>query len=572
MMKLLLLSVFTVLSIALNAQEYFTIRKYDVDVKINKDASLDISEKINVEFSEPRHGIIRKFPYRYKLQSLPEGVETASLPLQSGGYNRVIIEDIEVPGWNYEVSNEGDYELIKIGSADKYIRNDQQFIITYHVLNAINFFKDHSEFYFNIIGNEWATSIEVVNFNIELPEALAQTPIFFVATGEQGSVKNKTSTKWLDDRTFTGKTTEPLKPYQGVTVGIAFPQNYLNKPDYTYRGIYWLALPFIIFAGIFYAWKRWGKDDEVVVQTEYYPPENISPAISGYIIDGRLDRRDLTSLVPYWGSRGYLQINETEKKHLLGLVKTKEYEFIKLKDLPADALNFERTFFNGIFKSGDQVQLSDLKNKLYTSMNSAKEELKQEIDRNNYYVKYSRGMIWVYVFLGIASFIFGVFKMLTYWDENKWIGIAIAASALPVLIFGMLMSKKTPVGTALYQKLIGFREFIRSVEKDRLQEFLKQDQFYFDKVLPYAIVFDVADKWKDKLKGLDVPPPTWYHGNYVGGHFNTGRFMNHLDNSMGAMSNAFYSSPQGSGSSGGSFSGGGGFSGGGSGGGGGSSW
>ena len=152
------------------AQEYFTISQYAVDVKVNKDASLDIAEKISVHFTEPRHGIIRKIPYKYKLQSLPAGTEKASLPLQSGGYNRIIIEDIKVPGWKYKVSNEGDYKTIKIGSADEYVRNDQQFIITYHIINAINFFKDHSEFYFNVIGDQWATTIASVNFKILLPE------------------------------------------------------------------------------------------------------------------------------------------------------------------------------------------------------------------------------------------------------------------------------------------------------------------------------------------------------------------------------------------------------------------
>jgi hypothetical protein len=92
------------------------------------------------------------------------------------------------------------------------------------------------------------------------------------------------------------------------------------------------------------------------------------------------------------------------------------------------------------------------------------------------------------------------------------------------------MTKKTKKGTELYQKLSGFKEFIRSVEKDRLREFLKQDENYFDKVLPYAIVFDVADRWKDKLKDLDIPPPKWYVGNYT--TFTTLNFMNSLDHSM----------------------------------------
>ena len=114
---------------------------------------------------------------------------------------------------------------------------------------------------------------------------------------------------------------------------------------------------------------------------------------------------------------------------------------------------------------------------------------------------------------------------------------------------------------------------MKTVEKDRLREFLKQDEHYFDKVLPYAIVFDVADTWKDKLKGLDVPPPAWYTAGYAYGNFNTMHFMDSLDHSMNAMSQSFYSAPSGGSGSGGSFSsGGGGFSGGGFGGGGGGSW
>src|SRR6185503_380788 len=165
---------------------------------------------------------------------------------------------------------------------------------------------------------------------------------------------------------------------------------------------------------------------------------------------------------------------------------------------------------------------------------------------------------------------FGIFSIISGY-ENLWRGIAFVASGIIVIILGALMTKKTQKGNELYAKLAGFKEFLKLVEKDRLREFLKQDENYFDKVLPYAIVFDIADKWKDKLAGLDIPPPTWYSGAYAANNFNTLMFMNSLDRSMNAMTNTFYSAPSSSGSSGGSF-GGGGFSGGGFGGGGGSSW
>ena len=555
----------------IQAQEYFTIKQYDVTIKVNKDASLDIAEKIDVHFTEPRHGIIRKIPFKYQIQPLAPGAEKAERQLESNGYTQTMVEDIKVPGWNYDVSTDGDYKSIKIGSADKYVEGDQQYVITYRILNAINFFKDHSELYFNVIGDQWETTIASVNFKVELYQPLPATPDYFVATGSLGSRENKTVTKWEGTDTFSGSTTEQLNPNEGVTIGVSFPKDYLIKPDYRFIGIYWLLLPLLVLPGMFYVWKKWGKDDDVTIQTEFYPPENVSPSVSGYVIDDKLDRRDLTALVPYWGAGGYLKINELQESVLFGLVKHKEYQFIKLKDLPADALTFEKTLFNGIFASGDKVKLSDLKNVLYISMNKAKKELEEEIDVDDFYVKNSRGLKVFFSIIGMMVFAFGIINIVSDWQEKLWLGIGLMASGIIIFVFGLLMTKKTKNGTALFQKLLGFKEFITSVEKDRLQEFLKQDQNYFDKVLPYAIVFDIADTWKDKLAGLDIPPPTWYSGAYAGNNFSTLMFMNSLDRSMNAMTNTFYSAPSSSGSSGGSF-GGGGFSGGGFGGGGGSSW
>jgi uncharacterized membrane protein len=548
------------------AQEYFTIKQYDVAVKVNKDASLDIDETILVHFTEKRHGIYRFIPYRYPLQSLPEGTEKANRQLESGGYAHNIIEKVRVDGWNYEVNNSGDYKAIKIGSADKYVDGDQKYVIHYRVLNAINFFKDFSELYFNIIGNKWDTTIDTVNFSVTLYEALNNTPDYFVATGPFDSKKNNTVSRWTGNKIFSGNTTKQLGNNEGLTLGIRFPKDFLAQPDYRFRGIHWLLLPLLVFAVIFKIWKRWGDDEEITVQTEYYPPDNVSPGISGYIINDKLDRSDLTALIPYWGAGGYLQVKEIEKSSLFGIINTKDYQFIKVKELPAGTMTFEKTLFDGIFATGDQVMLSSLKDVLYKTMADAKKQLEAEVDKSAYYVKGSRGLGLLFIFAGIVSGIHGFSTFMEQFNENPWHGIALFVSGLILLFFGFFMSKKTKKGTILYQKLMGFKEFIRSVEKDRLREFLKQDEHYFDKVLPYAIVFNVADTWKDKLKGLDVPPPSWYHGNY--NTFNTHNFMSSLNNSMNSMSKTFYSAP---GSSGGSF-GGGGSSGGGSGGGGGSSW
>ncbi len=554
-----------------SAQEYFTIKDYGIEVKVNKDASLDITENILVHFTEPRHGIFRMIPFQYQKNALPDSVEKAQQQLSGGGFTRTIIENIKVDNWNFETSTSGDYKQIKIGSANSTVDGDQTYIIHYTVLNSINFFTDHSELYFNLIGDQWPVQIDSVHFRVILPAALNEVPGYFVATGNTGSRENNTVSNWENNEIFSGSTTTLLNPNEGLTIGIAFPKDFLIAPNYEMRGLGWLALPLAGFVGMFFLWNAKGKDEKRTVQTEFYPPEGISPSVAGYIIDNTLDTKDLTALIPYWGANGYLTINETEKKSLAGLIKSTEYEFIKLKGLPTQSPDYEKTLFNGIFKTGNKVKLDDLKNVLYTSMNSSKTQLQADIKREDYFVKGSKNMGCLLPGLGFLILVTGVIILAYTWYDYKWLGIAVLLLSLPVLIFGFLMTKKTEKGTDLYYHLLGFKEFIKSVEKDKLQEFLKQDEHYFDKVLPFAIVFGMASVWKDKLKGLDIPPPSWYNGNYNNGTFNSMVFMNSINNSMSAMSGTFTSSPSSSGSSGGSF-GGGGFSGGGGGGGGGGSW
>ena len=281
------------------AQEFFTIKKYDVTIEVNKDASLDIEESIFVNFISERHGIFRFIPYVYQLQSVPAGTEKADRPLTMGNSTRVIIENLRVVnGWDYSLSSEGNYKVIKIGSADKYVNGDQEYVIRYRVLNAINFFKDYSELYFNVIGDKWPTTIDVVNFSVKLYEPLPSVPDHFVVTGYFGSRDNSTKTTWTNNQVFSGVTTRQLGLNEGVTLGIRLPKDFLIKQDYTFRGIYWLLLPVGVLVLMYLMWKRWGKDEEVTIKAEYYPPANVSPSVSGYIIDDRLNRRDLTALVP----------------------------------------------------------------------------------------------------------------------------------------------------------------------------------------------------------------------------------------------------------------------------------
>ena len=81
---------------------------FGTTVKVSKENSYDIEEVIRVNFNEPHHGIFRYIP--------TTGVR---------------ISNVKVPGNSYSAYNEGDYRVVKIGSASETITGEKSYIIDY---------------------------------------------------------------------------------------------------------------------------------------------------------------------------------------------------------------------------------------------------------------------------------------------------------------------------------------------------------------------------------------------------------------------------------------------------------
>lgn len=94
-----------------------------------------------------------------------------------------------------------------------------------------------------------------------------------------------------------------------------------------------------------------GRTAVVVEQPMDYPPENIDPIQAGCIIDAHIDNKDIASAFFYMAQKGYLRINEYERK---------KFEFTYLSD-PKKEQKGMVLIFNAIFENRkDQtVKLSD---------------------------------------------------------------------------------------------------------------------------------------------------------------------------------------------------------------------
>ncbi|HEX6760524.1 MAG TPA: hypothetical protein VF086_19275 [Propionibacteriaceae bacterium] len=145
---------------------------------------------------------------------------------------------------------------------------------------------------------------------------------------------------------------------------------------------------------------------------------------------------------------------------------------------------------------------------------------------------------------------------------------------LAVIRAKLQRGQRTAEGRAMCDQAEGFRTYLATAEADQLK--FEEGEDIFSKYLPWAIIFELADRWA-KICGdlvamgrLPNETPYWYVGNYQLAAFNTAFLTSSLTSAATAVPSS--SGAGGTGFGGGSSFGGGGFSGGGGGGGGSGGW
>ncbi len=204
------------------------------------------------------------------------------------------------------------------------------------------------------------------------------------------------------------------------------------------------------------------------------------------------------------------------------------------------------------------------------NLNALKKCIDEELMRKKYFLKSPDRVRSLYVTAGIFIMVLGAgaFVFLSVGSVAMSV-IAWVLTGIPVIALAGAMPAKTKAGAFAYMDILGFQEFMKRADKDRMERMGKKDLFY--EYLPYAIALGVVDHWTRAFEGIYHDPPQWYVSPTGFTTFSPHAFSRSLNSVTSTLSSAMFSAPRGSGSGGGGF-GGGGSSGGGFGGGGGGSW
>lgn len=622
---ILLLASYIVMPISLysvNAQgsEDYTVNSYDIDVKVSEDNVLYVTETIKANFFVEKHGIFRNIPVVLSPTWLDDGKQVSKK-------YRVQLSDVSVTNesgvpYSFEGGREGNDYVIKIGDEDITLKGTNVYVVKYSYDIGNDKLPQYDQLYYNLIGDGWGTTIRNVSFSVEMPKEFDKENLGF-SLGEKGSF-GTTDVKFnVNEKLITGTVERALQPYEALTLRLQLPEGYFSKVEVD--NYYWLiALCAIFIVVSIILFQTFGRDDKVYTTVEVTPPDDITSAEAGYIIDGNVDDRDVLSLIIYWADKGYITIsNDSNDNFILNRIKPSD----------RNMRDYEAFMFDEMFREKDAISKDDLKYKFHDTLAKVKGGIPltfKDESRTLYTSKSKTVKGLCYIFAGIcmallvgvsisiyefssaAGLVSGivgfvatitlasivghyvdvsasgkkaglVVSTLIYilvisivtmiainYTEIKYAFFACGFAAIVCGIVGSYSKKRTPQSNKWLGKLLGLKKFITLTEKDRIELLVHDNPQLFYNILPYAYALDVTDEWAKQFESITIEPPTWYYGDinvFTAIYFTS--LMNRNMESYGANMNSVEPSSSSGGSGG--FSGGG-FSGGGFGGGGGGSW
>ena len=541
------------------------IERFAADIAVGRDGTVEVSETITARFTGAWNGIYRTVPVDYRS---PQGFNwTLDLDLIGATLDG---------GRALEVDTERVRHFVKykiwVPAARDTVRT---VVLRYRARNGLRFFEDHDELYWNVTGDEWDVPIGAASARISLPAG---------ARGVRATAFNGAYGATAQDARVSVEGTAvlvalpgPLGFHEGLTAVVGWDKGLVAAPTGADRvrrflASNWpLAIPMPVFLVMLLLWRRTGRDPrQLPVAAHYTPPDGLTPAEAGTLMDYSADMRDITATLVDLAVRGHLRIEEREDPALLGLITRRDYLFHRLPP-PPEPRNLEPhevRVLEGLFEDGaETVKLSDLDNEFYRHLPAIRNSIFARLVERGYYRSRPDTLRsrWTVAAVVVAGLILGLGGAL---GARFGLGplpfvIAAVASGLIVAGFARLMPARTTEGARALERVLGFEEFLRRVDGERLARVVKTPEM-FERFLPFAMAFGVERKWARAFQDIYRDPPTWYVGS-GSGPFDVSGFSGRLGALSSRAESAMSSSPRSSGGSG--FSGG--SSGGGSGGGGG---
>ncbi|MCL4861924.1 MAG: DUF2207 domain-containing protein [Caldilineaceae bacterium] len=266
-------------------------------------------------------------------------------------------------------------------------------------------------------------------------------------------------------------------------------------------------------AGLYALWYRLGRDKPVEMVADYLPepPDELPPGAAGVLLDETVDMQDIVATLVDLAQRKVISITEEKQEGFLRM----GHDFIYRKERDDAPLQpYEQSLLNAFFGERDEVRLSELKNKFYTHVPVIKQAMYDAVVKAGLFPRNPETVRTLYVVLGVLGLVGAVivaigmgaaFADLT--PAGVLPGVGLGVTAIGLMVLSRVMPRKTDQGAEVAARWEAFKRYLQNI--DRYTD-LEQQKAIWDRWLPYAIAFGIDRSYIRKFEAVDAPAPGWY--------------------------------------------------------------
>ncbi|WP_375426552.1 DUF2207 domain-containing protein [uncultured Friedmanniella sp.] len=577
------------------------IDSYAMVFTLKPSGLLHVQETIDYRFgdSSGRHGIQRDLVTREKYDDDNDAaydVSNIDVSSPDGVATEFTTKTSETDGGRNTFLN------IRIGDPNQTVSAaTATYVISYDVSGSMRTFAGYDELFWDAPGFGWDAGISDLSVKATVPGGAEETSCFYGAPGSKTVCPTNKATAGVAQFAVPS-----LPANQSLSFGVKIASGLVtdNKPHLepdasalsgtakaglAVGGVGGAALlvgsPLVGLAW----WRRNGRDQryaglppgvvplpgqpftvvphdpDLPIPVAFTPPR-IPVAEAGLLADGQVDTRETAATIVDLAVRGALRVESQGDDDFR----------VTLLDPTRAGAPHEMVLLNELFNGAPPGAMKDLSNR--GSMTEAHRAMQtsviSQVAARGWFRKVPPARAAGGIGLGAVAFIVFFAFQISHWL------LLVLVPLLPVVITVSVIRRKlrrgqrTPDGRAVCDQIEGFRTYLATAEAEQLR--FEEGEDIFSRYLPWAIIFELADRWADicqqlvAMGRLPDTTPYWYAGSYQMGFFNTAFLTSSL--TTAATPAPSTSGGSGTGFGGGSSFGGGGFSGGGGGGGGGGSW
>ena len=442
----------------------------------------------------------------------------------------------------------------------EFVHGEQTYVFTYEIENVAKAMENGvDEFYWDVLGHDWAQPIGTFTSEIRVDDELAEA-----LTGDarcyQGELYSEEECELRDDGagTFTVEVSD-LPPYSGVSVAIGFEPGTFTPFDGSVLASPWaiaqlgggaLGVGALVWAGVVRRRKLQDEPGRPTVIAEYDPPAGIDAATAAAIL-GK-PAKIVPAEILEQAVVGSLRIIET--KGFLGRSKFTA----ELVD-PSRADENGRIILKGLF--GKQLQpgatfafgsTSSRFGKAAQSLTTWAGARDKKLRRGSGIGGLGKGPLILFAIAFAITIGCGIMALIGFVTPLVPILLLVFTFLATFAVF-LILSRRpfTREGAEIRDHLLGLREFIAWAEEDRIRMLQsphgaerrqvdpsdpRQMLVLYERLLPFAVVFGQEKKWAERLTAFYPDgTPGWYAGS---GPLNAAAFSA----GIGTLSNSAVSS------------------------------